>query len=569
MSHESSVLELIIRKHVLKNAFDFGKASAGSVVGKVIGEHPDSKKDMKSTMILINSEISRISKLTKEQIEEEMKTFTYVEKKEEVKKSITLSDAVEGKVVTRFPPEPSGYPHIGHAKAAWIDYEGAKNHGGKMILRFDDTNPEKESYQYVEAIKEGLIWLGIEWDGKETYTSDNMPKIYEASEKLIKKNKAYVCFCKQEEISKGRTEGIPCACRAKTIKENEINWKKMLEGEIQEGEAILRYSGDMESLNTVMRDPTIARILETKHYRQLTKYRVWPGYDLAVVVMDHLEGITHSMRSKEYELRDELYKTLVEDLEFRKPVQIGFSRLNIKNAPISKRLLLPLVKEGKVLGWDDPRLPTLKGLERRGILPQAIKEFVLSFGLSKVESEPSWEALLVINKKMLDPISDHYFFVEKPVEVFVEDLKEGEIEIKKNPKKQERGNRKIKVGKKIFLANSDAINLKEGETIRLKDLCNIQIVKIEKTRIVAKTKEDEQVEKKVQWVSENSEKCRILVPKDLLNENGEFDPKSLEIIEGRCEESVLEVEKSQVIQFERFGFCKMDNKEKLEFIFCC
>lgn len=569
MSHKSSDLELIIRKHVLKNAFDFGKASAGSVVGKVIGEHMDSKKDMKNTMLLINSEISKVSKLTKEEIENEMKNFTYAEKKEEVKKSITLTDAVEGKVVTRFPPEPSGYPHIGHAKAAWIDYEGAKNHGGKMILRFDDTNPEKESYQYVEAIKEGLNWLGITWDGKETYTSDNMPKIYEAAEKLIQKDKAYVCFCKQEEISKGRTEGFGCKCRSNKIEENRENWRKMLESEISEGEAILRYKGEMESLNTVMRDPTIARILEAKHYRQLAKYRVWPGYDLAVVVMDHLEGITHSMRSKEYELRDELYKILFEDLEFKKPIQIGFSRLNIKNAPISKRLLLPLVKEGKVLGWDDPRLPTLKGLERRGILPQAIKEFVLSFGLSKVESEPSWEALLVINKKMLDPVSDHYFFVEKPVEVFVEDMKESHIEIKRNPKKDESGSRKIKIGKKIFLAHSDAKNLKEGEIIRLKDLCNIEIVKIEKTRIVAKAKEDKQVEKKVQWVSEDSEKCTVMIPKDLLEENGEFDPKSLEIIEGRCERSVLEVQKGQVIQFERFGFCKLDNKEKLEFIFCC
>ncbi len=569
MSHKSSDLELIIRKHVLKNAFDFGKASAGSVVGKVIGEHMDSKKDMKNTMTLINSEISRVSKLSKEEIENEMKNFTYAEKKEEVKKSITLTDAVEGNVVTRFPPEPSGYPHIGHAKAAWIDYEGAKNHGGKMILRFDDTNPEKESYQYVEAIKEGLIWLGISWDGKETYTSDNMPKIYEAAEKLIQNDKAYVCFCKQEEISKGRTEGVGCKCRSNKIEENRENWKKMINSEISEGEAILRYKGDMESLNTVMRDPTIARILEAKHYRQLTKYRVWPGYDLAVVVMDHLEGITHSMRSKEYELRDELYRALFEDLKFKKPIQIGFSRLNIKNAPISKRLLLPLVKEGKVLGWDDPRLPTLKGLERRGILPQAIKEFVLSFGLSKVESEPSWEALLIINKKMLDPVSDHYFFVEKPVEVFVEDMKESHIEIKRNPKKDESGSRKIKIGKKIFLAHSDAKNLKEGEIIRLKDLCNIEIVKIEKTRIVAKAKEDKQVEKKVQWVSEDSEKCTVMIPKDLLDENGEFDQKSLEITEGRCERSVLEVQKGQVIQFERFGFCKLDNKEKLEFIFCC
>jgi len=206
-------LQSVIRKHVLKNAFDFEKASAGSVVGKVIGEFPDAKADMKSTMKLINEEIARVSNLTKTEIEKEMADFEYIEKKEE-KKSIEIPNAVAGKVVTRFPPEPSGHPHIGHAKAAWLDFEAANNYGGRMLLRFDDTNPEKESYQFVEAIKAGLEWLGIRWHGNETFTSDNLLAVYEAAGALIGKDKAYTCTCSQDDISKGRSESRPCACRS-------------------------------------------------------------------------------------------------------------------------------------------------------------------------------------------------------------------------------------------------------------------------------------------------------------------------------------------------------------------
>jgi len=565
-------LATIIRKHALKNAFDHGKANAGAVVGKVIAEFPECKKDMKETMRLINGEISRIAKLDKKAVEQEMSAFQYTEKKEE-KKSLEVPGAESGRVITRFPPEPSGYPHIGHAKAAYLDFEIAKQYNGKMVLRFDDTNPEKESQEFVEAIKEGLHWLGISYAGSETFTSDNLPRIYGCIEKLMEKNKAYVCTCSQEDISRGRSDMKPCSCRNLDSVEVQKRWKRMLaQGAeaFKEGEAIVRFKGDLSSDNTVMRDPSLARIIEARHFRQGTKYRVWPNYDLAVVYMDASEGITHPLRTKEYELRDELYFALFDELGFKRPVLVEISRLQIKNAPISKRLLKPLVEEKKVMGWDDPRLPTLKGLARRGIKPAALREFVLSFGLSKVESEPTWEALLAQNRKLLDPESPHYFFVADPVKLQVKGLEQKKIMLKKHPKK-DLGEREVEVTEHLFIAKSDAAQIKAQDIFRLKDLCNVKLTKKGRS-LSGQLMPDEMVERKIQWVNEaNALGCEVMVPKDLLDDKGEFDPKSLEMEKGYCERSCGELAVGEIVQFERFGFCRLDKKEngKLTFIFTC
>ena len=558
----------LVRKHALKNAFDYGKANPGSVAGKVVAEFPDAKKDMKSTMQLISKIISEVNKLKKEELDKELSNYTFIEKPKEEKKGFEIKNAENGKVLTRFPPEPSGYPHIGHAKAAFLDYEIAKQYNGKMILRFDDTNPEKESQEYVDAIKDGLKWLGISWD-KESYTSDHMSELYTAAEKLISIGKAYVCTCSQEEISKQREQMKPCACRALDSKENLIRWKDMLAGKYEEGKIILRFKGDFSALNTVMRDPSLARIIMSPHYKQKKKYIVWPSYDLAVVVMDALEGITHPMRSKEYELRDELYNALFDALGYKRATMIGFSRLQIKNAPISKRLLTPLVKENKVLGWDDPRLPTLKGLARRGILPEAIKNFVLSFGLSKVESEPTLEALLVENKKFLDPVSKHYFFVPDPVKIKIKNAPVKTVVLKVHSKDESLGTREIEVGEVILIPKGDFDSLKDGEIFRLKDLYNVKL--LNKKKKECEFLGDGLVEKKIQWVTKDSPTCEILVPKDLVDSEGKFNPNSLEIVKGLCEVSCTKLKEGEVVQFERFGFCRLDRKDrdKLTFVYSC
>jgi len=555
-------LEEVIRKFVLKNAHDYGKANPGAVVGKVIAEFPGAKKNMKDTMKQINLIIEEVSTLSPEAIEKEMKKYEFVEKKEE-EKELEVPDAVEGKVVTRFPPEPSGYPHIGHAKAAFLDYEIARKYKGKMILRFDDTNPEKESEEYVNAIKSGLRWLGIKWE-EETYTSDNMKKIYKYAEKLIGDDKAYVCTCPKDDISKMRTESKPCPCRKNEKKENMKRWKGMHKGEYKEGEAVLLFKGNLKSLNTVMRDPSLARLILKKHFRQDEKYKVWPSYDLAVVAMDHLEGITHPMRSKEYELRDELYYALFDALKLKKPKMISFSRLAIKNAPVSKRLLLPLVKTKKVWGWDDPRLPTLEGLKKRGILPDAIKDFVLSFGLSKVESEPTWDALLSENRKLLDPISKRYFFVSDPVSLNIKNALPQLVRLRLHPKKG-MGYHETAVKNKVYISKKDADDISVGDSFRLKDLYDVKLWE-KGNELIGEYAGNEILPKKVQWVSEEYVETEILVPDDLFKDD-KYNENSMKIVKGYSENDCKRLGEGEVIQFERFGFCRLDKMENNKLVF--
>lgn len=560
-----SDLDSIIRKHVLKNAFDYGKANAGSVVGKVIGESPDCKKDMKGTMTRINGEIARVSKLKKAEIEAEMASFEYVVKKEE-KKGIEIPGAEMGKVVVRYPPEPNGWPHIGHAKAFCLSWSIAQRYQGKTILRWDDTNPEAEKSEFLDSIRSGIRWLGLNWD-EEKYCSDYIPEMYKLCVRLIKQGDAYGCTCTQDEISKGREDMARCACGSRSPGESMEIWKGLLDGTIPEGGATIRLKGDMAAANTVMRDPTLFRIITASHYRQGTKYRVWPTYDFQGSVMDSILGITVPIRSKEYELRDELYIYLLKKLGLRVPQMVSISRLSIKNAPVSKRLLRPLVEGGKLWGWDDPRLPTLAGLGRRGILPEAIREFVLQFGISKVESEPDWEALLAENRKLLDPASSHHYFVADPVELEVKGLGRKTVELKLHPKK-DMGVRKIAVSGTVYISGADAKGLKSGETFRLKDLCNVKLLKKGKT-LVGELMPDGMVEKKIQWVSDGKLECDVLIPRDLL-QDGEFNPKSLEKASGYCEPACAALAEGTVIQFERFGFCRLDSRgNRLTFIFSC
>ncbi|MGB9577271.1 MAG: glutamate--tRNA ligase, partial [Candidatus Norongarragalinales archaeon] len=461
---------------------------------------------------------------------------------------------------TRFLPEPNGPGHIGHAKAAWLNWEAARQYNGKCILRWDDTNPEKESQEFVDSIREDLKWLGLSF-ARESYTSDLMPRFYELAEKLVNQGDAYVCECRQEEISRAREHGKPCAHRERTPQENAVLWKQMVQGKVREGEAILRLKADMKSQNTVMRDPTLFRVIKTPHYRQRDRYSAWPTYDFEVSIADSLDGVTHALRSKEYELRDELYYYIIDKIGLRKPVVYDFSRLNIKGTKLSKRFIKPLIEEGKVSGWDDPRLPTIRGLKRRGILPAAIKNFVLSFGLSKVESEPSWEALLTENRRLLDPIAPHYFFVDEPVEVYAENAPTQSIKV---------GQRTITTSQRFFIAGSDAKQLKQGETIRLKEAFNIKIKDASKHPIQAEYAGTQLLKtKKIQWVPVKEAVPATLVEVGDLFVDDKFNPASLSERRGYCEKACTTIARETIVQFERVGFARLDDEKTMRFIRSC
>jgi glutamyl-tRNA synthetase len=539
-----------------------------SVLGKLMAEKPSLKECTPEVIPVVESIVRKVNELGLANQRRELKRLApELLRKPKQKKVVAfpeLSQAIEGEVITRFPPEPNGYLHIGHAKAAIIGYEYAKRYKGKFILRFDDTNPEKEG-EYYQAQKEDLKWLGIEWD-KEYCTSNHLEKHYQLAKKLIKEGNAYVCTCPPEKIKSNRFNKKPCRCRRNSIEENLAKWDELFY--LPEGKAVLRLKGNLESPNTAMRDPTLFRLVDAPHPLQGKKFRCWPTYDFAGAVEDSLAGVTHAFRTKEYELRDEVYYYLLDKLHLRKPLLIEFSRLSLEGMPVSKRIIKALINEGKVAGWDDPRLPTLRGLRRRGIQPQAIYQFILSQGISKVESAITFDQIEAINRKLLDPITKRLYFIPNPIRLIVYGASPKEIKLKFHPQ-FDLGERSLKVGRVFYISEQDAGQLKEEEKIRLKGLYNIEIKKVTKKGIWGDYLGEKLLPelKKFQWVPEDHTRLEVLEPKEILVDN-RYNENSLKTITGYAEKEIEKIASDEVVQFERFGFCRIEKDGKLRAFLC-
>lgn len=561
------------KKFALLNAVEHsGKADAGSVVGRLLAGDAKLRKDAARVKRLTELQVLHVNllfrdrqiEILKEEFPGELESYLSAKKqisKKDAERTVTLPDlidAVQGAVVTRFPPEPNGFMHIGHAKAAIIGFEYAKKYEGKFLVRFDDTNPSAEKIEYYDAFLESLKWLKIDAD-KIRHASDDLETFYKLAEKLIESSRGYVCLCSQEEMRKKRASGIECQHRSQTKVENLAHWKEMLSGVKERGIATLRLVGDMQNLNTTMRDPVLFRIVEDRHPLKGNQYRVWPTYDFDGAVEDSLDGVTHALRSKEYELRDETYYAVLDALDLRKPKIVEFSRLDLQNTTVSKRSLRKLVDEGLVSGWDDPRLPTIAGLRRRGFLPEAIREFVLSMGVSKVESQPTWDLLESINRKMLDPISRRFFFVEKPIEIEVDSAPTLEVTLNYHPDKN-LGSRVIQTKGRFMIPGDDAKGLTIGTRARLMEVYNIEVVELGElisARYVGNDNADKV--KKLQWVARDD--CRpfsVIVPGPLLL-GDEYNPESLRTARGLIESSAESVKLGEIFQLVRFGFCRLDS----------
>jgi len=538
-------VEELILKYALLNAVEHGgKASSKAVLGKVLAESPGLKKDIKGLMEKIEKIVKKVNTLSLDEQREKLKEFKIPEKKEKEGYELPpLPNAKVGKVVTAFPPEPSKFPHLGHAKAALVNYLYAKKYKGKFILRFEDTNPELSREEYYEAFLEGLKWLGIEWDVLD-YASDHLEKFYEYAERLIKEGKAYVCSCKSSEIRRNRRLMKECKCRKNTTKENLELWEKMF-SVLREGEASLRLKISMTHKNAAMRDPTIMRIVEHSHPRTGNRYRVWPTYDFATALMDVWEGVTHRIRSKEFEMRKELQQFIQKCFGFKSPFITEMARFNLEGVPSSGRKIREMIKKGELLDWDDPRLTTLIALKRRGFVPEAIREFLISTGVSKAESVLTWDMLESFNRKVIDPKCNRYFCVLNPVKIRIKGAREiKETKVKLHPDFPERGERRIPVDlDEIYIEREDLEKLR-GKIVRLIGLFNVKLNK--EANFVG----DEIVKEmpKIHWVSKNNVRVRILMP------NGE-------IREGIAEPEVKKLEVDERIQFVRVGFCRLDRKE--------
>lgn len=393
-----------------------------------------------------------------------------------------LAGAVKGNVVVRFPPEASGYLHIGHAKAALLNYHYKTIYDGKFIMRFDDTNPEKEKEDYEEAILNDVRSLGIKWD-HFSYTSDHFDLLLEKCTSMIKKGQAYVDDTPPEQMKLEREKRQASKCRDQSVEVNLKKWTEMQKGSEEGQKCCVRAKLDFESKNGCLRDPTMYRCKNEPHPRHGSKYKVYPTYDFACPIVDSIEGVTHALRTSEYVDRDPQYYWFIETLDLRKPIIAAYSRLNMMNTVLSKRKLTWLVDEKLVDGWDDPRMPTVQGILRHGLTVEGLKQFIIAQGSSKAIVFMEWDKIWAFNKKHLDPLVPRYTAIEQRDAVTVELVGyDGShvIDIALHPKDSNLGSRKVQVSKELLIEQVDAVQLKEGEVATFLSLGNVKINKVEK-----------------------------------------------------------------------------------------
>ncbi len=513
----------------------------------------------------------------------------------------------DGRVVTRFPPEPNGYLHIGHAKAICVDFGIAQDFGGYCNLRFDDTNPTKEEQEYVDAIQDDIRWLGFEWQGEAKFASDYFEQLYQWAEELIQQNKAYVDDLSMEEIRAYRgtlTEpGRESPYRNRSVEENLDLFRRMRAGEFPDGARVLRAKIDMQSGNLNMRDPVMYRIRHATHHRTGDAWCIYPMYDWAHGQSDSIEGVTHSLCSLEYEDHRPLYDWYLDNLEIFHPRQIEFSRLNLSHTVMSKRKLLQLVNENIVAGWDDTRMPTLSGLRRRGYTPASIRDFIERVGVTKNQNLVEVALLEACIREELNKTAPRVMGVLNPLKVVIENYPEGKIEeldAINNPEDPSAGSRKIPFTRELWIEQSDFMEqpskkyfrLAPGAEVRLRwayIIKCVDVVKNEKGEVTElrctydpatlnAQPTDRKVKGTIHWVS-----AQHAIPAEMrLYENlfpmpkpdeaddwkENINPHSLQIVNGFVEPSLAHAETSARYQFERNGYFVVDRdstREKLVF----
>ncbi|NWF52806.1 MAG: glutamine--tRNA ligase/YqeY domain fusion protein [Nitrospirae bacterium] len=505
-----------------------------------------------------------------------------------------------GHVHTRFPPEPNGYLHIGHAKSICLNFGIAEEFKGLCNLRFDDTNPTKEEAEYVESIKEDVKWLGFDWDGREFYASDYFEQMYQYAIQLIKDGKAYVCDLSSDELREYRgTLTIPgkeSPYRNRSVEENLYLFERMRTGEFEDGSRTLRAKIDMSSGNINMRDPVIYRILDTEHHRTGNKWCIYPMYDFAHCISDSIEKITHSICTLEFEDHRPLYDWFLDQLNLYHPRQIEFARLNISHTVLSKRKLVELVEKGYVRGWDDPRMPTIAGMRRRGYTPESIRNFSQRIGVAKRESIVDVALLEHCLREDLNKRAPRVMAVLRPLRVVIENYPEDlveEIEAINNPEDPSMGTRRIPFSKYIYIEKEDFMEhppekffrLAPGREVRLRYAYFIKcigVVKDEKTGEVLElhctydpaTKggnapDGRKVKATLHWVSApHSIEVEVHLyehlftvpnPGDYEDFMAYINPQSLQVLNScKVEPNLLNAKSGEIFQFERLGYFCVD-----------
>ncbi len=518
-------------------------------------------------------------------------------------------DLKEGKyeqICTRFPPEPNGYLHIGHAKSILLNYGIAKEYGGKFNLRFDDTNPMKERSEFVESIQRDVAWLGADWEGRLFFASNYFDQMYEAAEKLIRKGKAFVCDLSAEEIREYRgtlTEpGKESPYRNRSIEENLDLFRRMRAGEFPDGSKVLRAKIDMASPNINMRDPVIYRIARMTHHNTGDKWCIYPMYDFAHPIEDAIEGVTHSLCTLEFEDHRPLYNWVVTELEYpHPPKQIEFAKLYLTNVVTGKRYIKKLVENGTVDGWDDPRLVTIAALRRRGYTPESIRKFVELAGISKANSSTDYAMLEYCIRDDLKLKAPRMMAVLDPIRLVIDNYPEGqteELDASNNPENEALGTRKIPFSRELFIERNDFMEepprkyfrLFPGNEVRLMHAYFVRCVGFEKDEngkvtVVhctydpasrgGNSPDGRKVKGTIHWVNAaTAGKVTVRLYENLIdetkgvyNEDGSMNinPDSLEVLENcRVEPALMQAKGYDSFQFIRNGFFCADAKLSAE-----
>jgi len=568
---EDNELREIIRKFALLNAIKHdGKARTGPVVGKVLAERPELRARAKELTALVKEVVEEVNSLPLSDqmriVEEKWPETLVKEKVEEEKRLPPLPNTDKYKeIVTRFSPNPDCVLHLGSARAVVLCHEYARIYNGKFILRFEDTDPKlkRPVPEFYDRIREDLEWLGCKPD--EVYIqSDRVPIYYEHAERLLGDGKAYVCTCQPQAFREKVLAQKPCPCRDLPSEEHLERWNRMLEGKYMEGEAVVRIKTDLAHPNPAVRDWPALRVIDIEKYphpRVGTKYRVWPLYNFACGLDDHLMGVTHIIRGKEHLTNMVRQEYMYKHLGWKYPEAIHYGRLKIKGAYLSKSKIVQGMKEGLYKGWDDPRLATFAALRRRGITPDAIKKLIIDVGPKTSDVILSWENLYAYNRKILDPKVNRYFFVPNPIQLLVKHIPRAlTVRLQLHPEYPERGFKEYVIKPSepnsealFWISRMDLEALAIGRIVRLMELFNIKVERVEAYSVEAFFVSEAYEEAKkaeaplIHWVPIGMDMpCQVVMP-------------DATVTEGIAEKACKDLKPNDIVQFERFGFVRIDS----------
>ena len=568
LENDFELRELIRRAALLNAVGHDGKAQAGALVGKILGEKAELRsrvKELSGVINLVVNEVNSLSVSEQKIIVEANWPETQRKHEAEEKKLPPLPNADKSKqIVTRFSPNPDCVLHLGSARAILLSHEYARIYNGKFILRFEDTDPKikKPSLKFYDSIRQDLKWLGCKVD-EEYIQSDRLPIYYEYTEKLVGCGHAYICECPSEEFRKKTIAMQACPCRDLPAKEHLDRWHHMLSGGYTEGQAVVRVKTDLDNPNPAIRDWPALRVIDTQKYphpRVGSKYIVWPLYNLAAGLDDHLMGMTHIIRGKEHYTNMVRQKYMYQYLGWEYPDAIHYGRLKITGADLSKSKIVAGIKAGTYTGFDDPRLGTFAALRKRGITAEAIKKMIVEVGIKPNDVTLSWENLFSYNRKILDATSSRYFFVSQPMELKVLMVpKSFNVKLPLHPEKLEQGFREFSVTPEgaektasFWVSSKDAEAMEPEKIFRLMELFNVKIEGKKDNLVTAKFASEsyEDVRKikvqLIQWIPKGTEYLSQIVMPDA------------SVTEGFAEADCKKLKPDAIIQFERFGFVRIN-----------